>query len=108
MAPPVPPPNGPPGTAEFPLNVQLVSVGLLSKLCTPPPLPSTRLPLNTQLETMGLLLMLNIPPPPSDGKTWSLKVQLVTTGLLVTFPPRPGGVAPPSNVVCNLLRAQIP
>jgi hypothetical protein len=57
----VPPPNIPPPMkrASFPLNVQLVTVGL------PPPLaiPLPEFPQNVQLTTVVLLWKLSIPPP---------------------------------------------
>jgi hypothetical protein len=44
--------------------MQLVTVGLLShKLAMPPPM-SAELPLNVQLITVGLLISLYMPPPP--------------------------------------------
>ena len=58
--------------AEFPLNVQLLTVGLLTRrlpsrveLYIPPPEPLlAEFPLNVQLVTVGLLpLKLIIPPP---------------------------------------------
>ena len=45
----------------FPMNVQLVTVGLLLPLYIPPPLESFSL--KVQLVTVGLLRMLAIPPP---------------------------------------------
>ncbi len=47
----------------MPLNVQLVTVGLLPVLYIPPPHFAVMLPLNVQLVTVGLLSLLYIPPP---------------------------------------------
>jgi len=52
-----------PDVAEFPLNVQLVTLGLLSMFNIPPPALSVTLAMNVQLITVGLLLMFHMPPP---------------------------------------------
>ena len=82
--------------AEFPLKVQLVTLGLLAKpLYIPPPLTVAEFPLKVQLVTVGLLLLLYIPPP--FVAEFPLKVQLVTVGLLLVKvyipPPVPLAVA---------------
>jgi hypothetical protein len=48
----------------LPLKLQSVTVGLLlSRLLIPPPSPVAVLPLNVQLVTVGLLDQFLIPPP---------------------------------------------
>jgi hypothetical protein len=49
-------------SAQFPLNVQLVSTGLLLWLNIPPP-ALAEFPLNVQLVTVGSLDLLYMPPP---------------------------------------------
>jgi hypothetical protein len=77
----IPPPLS--TTAEFPVNVQFISIGLLSWLNIAPP-PPAEFPLNVQLATVELLFMvLTIPPPLRP--VFQLKMQLETVGVLSTF-----------------------
>ena len=55
----------PPKLAEFPLNVQLVTTGLLLDMLYIPPPELAEFPLNVQLVTTGLPALLYMPPPRS-------------------------------------------
>jgi hypothetical protein len=72
----------PPWSAEFSLNVQLSSIGLLSLLLYIPPAQCrAELRVNSQLVTNGLLSKLHMPPPYEDAE-FSLNVQLCSVGLV--------------------------
>ena len=74
----------PPLLAVFPLNKQYVTVGLLLLLSIPPPQPPPEFPLNEQFDTDGLLFRLYIPPPPAMD-VFPLNEQFVTVGLLFSL-----------------------
>ena len=60
--------------AEFPLNVQLITVGWLSREVSIPPPELAVLFVNMQLVTVGVLPALAIPPP--DTATFQENVEL--------------------------------
>ena len=81
----------PPETETLSLNMQSVTVGLLSRFNVAPSLPEQPtcgkhcmavFPMNVQLATVGLLPFLYIPPPFSFAELL-IKVVPVSTGLLV-------------------------
>src|SRR5262249_14804699 len=90
----IPPPRR---VALFPMNVQLITDELLTPFSIPPPAPA-KLPVKVQLITVALLLPFSIPPPSEER--FPVKVQSVTVGLppnMFTMPP------PPTSLLGSLL-----
>ena len=89
-----------PKLAEFPLNVQLITVGLLPALDIPPP-NKLEFSLKVQFVTVGLLSLEFLIPPPKK-LTFPLNVQSLTIGLLLLLfdipPPPPLSTAFPLYV----------
>jgi len=95
-----PPYIPPPSSAEFPMNVQLVTLGLLGELYIPPPLLVAEFPVNVQLVIVGLLTELYIPPPLEAEPPVIVKPSISVSGpslwAQVTTDP-----APPASIVVS-------
>jgi hypothetical protein len=89
------------------LNVQLLTVGLLLLwLSIPPPYSLAEFPLNVQPSTVGLLIALHIPPP--QLAELPLKVQLFIVGLLLLQRTPPPHSAAELFVIVQLAMVQSP